>query len=201
MAFQSASVIERFGGVPSAGLGAPEGPDAPEVGPTTGGLCGVTSGDTGDGGSGAGCTGDDRGAMVLVIAFIIFLGEIDHRGRGVGLGVGVDWGCSVWAVVSGAGPTVAGLWDQGGRKKDRGVLWDPRVFLGVGPGPCCCVCDRLGGEIGDGECWAGLGGVRWGAGVFGEVWRCFGPDGSIFVDRFHAGRVGGLVGGGAWCWC
>ena len=64
----------------------------------------------------------------------------------------------------------------------------------VRPGPCCCVCDRLGGDIGDGECWAGLGGVRWGAGVFGEVWRCFGPDGSIFVDRFHAGRVGGLVG-------
>ena len=158
----------------------------PEAGPAAGGQCGVTSGDTEDDGSGAGCTGDDRGAMVLVIAFIIFLGEIDHRGRGVGLGVGVDWGCSVWAVVSGAGPTVAGLWDQGGRKKDRGVLWGPRAFLGVGLGPCCCVCDPLGGEIGKEECWAGLGGVRWGAGVFGEVWRRRGPDGSIFVDRSSA---------------
>ena len=133
--------------------------------------------------------------MELSISFIILLDGIGHLiGRGVGIDDGTDWGCGVWAVVTGAGPTVAGLWDQGGRKKDRVVFWFPCAFLGVGLEPCCCVCDRLGGEIGKEECWAGLGGVRWGAGVFGEVWRRSGPDGSIFVDRFHGGRVGGLVG-------
>ena len=41
---------------------------------------------TGDDGPGAGFTGEDRWAMVLVIALIMLLGEIDHLGRGVGLG-------------------------------------------------------------------------------------------------------------------
>ena len=96
MAFHSASVVVRFGGVPSAGLGAPEGPLAPEAGPAAGGLCGVASGDTGDGGSVAGCTGDDRGPMVLLlIAFTIFLGGIGHLGRGVELGGDLEWGCGV----------------------------------------------------------------------------------------------------------
>ena len=54
MRFHSSSVIGRFDGVLSAGLGAPEGPVALEAGPAAGGLCGFTSGDTGGYGLGAG---------------------------------------------------------------------------------------------------------------------------------------------------
>ena len=174
--------------VPAPGFRSPAGSlwshsGALGVGQAAGGLCGVTSGDMGDGGSGAGCTGDDRGPMafftfvlVLLKAFAVFLGKIGHPGLDVGLDGGLEWICGVWAVVAGAGLTVAGLWDQGGRKKDRGVLWCPCVLtivLGVGVlEPCCYVYDHLGGKIGKEECWAGLGGVWWGTGVFGEVPWC-----------------------------